>query len=278
MTVRIITDSTADISPEVASELGITVVPVTIKFGEESYREGKDLTPDDFYKKLEDSPVRPEILPPTPDDFAGIYSGLAKKAEAILSIHLSAKTSGTYDSALLGKWMMKGKCHIEVIDSSFTSVGLTLVVMAAARAASAGESLLSVFDETKKAIGQTGMLGLFDTTKYLLQNGRINKWTTSLTETLNRKPLYTFKNGELARAGTVSKQSDGMDRLCGFVESNYTTQDIAIAHSNLPEQADQLKERLSSVCPEENIWITQLGATLGIHSGSGALFVAHRRG
>lgn len=278
MTIKIITDSAADISPEVASDLGITVVPINIKFSEEVYQHGVNLTNEEFYQKLVDSLVLPEIVPPTPDDFVDIYTDSSKEAEAIISIHLSSKAGGIYDSALLGKWMLKGKCHIEVIDSTFTSVGLALVVMAAARLAKEGKSLLSVFDEVKKAIGQVGILGFSDTMKYLVQGGKINKGTASIAKILKRKPLLTYKNGEIVRTGLIGNVSDGIDKLCRFVERNYTTQDIAIAHNDLPEQAIQLKSRLSVICPEERIYVTPLGAALGIHSGLGALFVAHRRG
>jgi DegV family protein with EDD domain len=278
MTVKIITDSAADISPEVASDLGITVVPISIKFGEETYQPGVDITNDEFYQKLENSPVLPEIVPPTPDDFVGIYSNSSKEAEAIISIHLSSKAGGIYDSALLGKWMLKGKCHIEVIDSTFTSVGLALVVMAAARLAREGASLLSVFDEAKKAIDQVSILGFSNTMKHLVQGGKINKGIASIAKILKRKPLLTCKNGEIVRTGLVGNVSDGIDKLCGFVERNYTTQDIAIAHNDLPEQAIRLKSRLGVIFPEEKIYVTPMGAALGIHSGQGALFVAHRRG
>ena len=278
MAVKIVTDSTSDISPEVAKALGIIVVPAYVKFGDEVYKHGVDITNEEFYQKLEKSLVRPEILPPTPDDFINIYTDCSKETEYILSIHFSAKTGGTYDSALLGKWMMKGKCQVEVIDSTFISVGLSLVVMSAASIASTGESLLKVFDEAKQAIGQIGMLGLFDTMKYLVPVGRISKATALVAGILNRKPLITFKNGEIVRTGLVSNDAAGMDRLCEFVERNYTIQDLAIAHSNLPEQADQLKTRLGSTFPEEEIRVAQLGPALGVHGGPGALVIAYRQG
>ncbi len=278
MVVKIVTDSTSDISPEVANALGITVVPVYVRFGEEVYRDGVDITNDVFYQKLASSLVHPSTSEPTPEDFARVYSDCSNEADGIISIHISAKTSGTYTSALQGKNLVKGKCQIEVIDSHFTSVGLALVVMTAARLAGAGEKLLSVFEETRRVIGQIQMLGFFETMRYLVLGGRLSKATASVASILNVRPLLTFKNGELVRAGLVHKRSEGIDKLYEFVESNYPIQDLAIAYSTVSEQASELKARLGSLAPEERTIVTQLGVALGVHCGPGALLLAIRPG
>lgn len=276
MVVHIVTDSTSDISPEVAQALGITVVPVYVRFGDDVYRDGVDISKDVFYEKLLTSFVHPSTSQPTPEDFARVYSDCSNEADGIVSIHVSAKVSGTYNSALQGKKMAKGKCQIEVVDSYVTSVGLALIVMAAARVARAGGSLPEVFEETRRAISQVCMLGLVNTMKYLVLGGRLNKATAVVASILDIKPLLTFKNGEIVRAGLVHTYSQGMDRLYKFVESNPTVQDLAIAYSTAPEQASQLKVWLGSVFPEEKIYIAQLGAGLGVHVGPRALILALR--
>ncbi len=278
MVVKIVTDSTSDISPEIASTLGITIVPVYVRFGDEVYRDGVDISSDGFYHKLVTSFVHPATSQPTPQDFARVYSDCAKEADGIISIHISAKVSGTYNSALQGRKMTKGKCQIEVIDSRFGSVGLALVVMAAARLAGTGDRLSSIFEDTQKAISQVRMIGIVDTMKYLVLGGRVSKVTASVAKILNIKPLLTFKNGEIVRSGLVRTNSTGMDRLYEFVESNPTIQDLAIAYSTEPEQANQLKARLGSIFPEEKIYVTQLSAALGAHGGPGALLLALRQG
>lgn len=276
MVVHIVTDSTSDISPEVAQALGITVVPVYVRFGDDVYRDGVDISKDVFYEKLLTSFVHPSTSQPTPEDFARVYSDCSNEADGIVSIHVSAKVSGTYNSALQGKKMAKGKCQIEVVDSYVTSVGLALIVMAAARVARAGASLPEVFEETRRAISQVCMLGLVNTMKYLVLGGRLSKATAVVASILDIKPLLTFKNGEIVRAGLVHTYSQGMDRLYKFVESNPTIQDLAIAYSTAPEQASQLKVWLGSVFPEEKIYIAQLGAGLGVHIGPRALILALR--
>jgi len=144
MVVKIITDSTSDISPEVANAIGVTVVPVYVRFGDEVYRDGVDISNDEFYQKLATSFVHPATSQPTPEDFAKLYSDCSKEADGIISIHISDKVSGVYNSALQGKKMTKEECQIEDVDSYVTSVGLALIVMAAAKLASSGGSLLEV--------------------------------------------------------------------------------------------------------------------------------------
>ena len=119
MRVKIVTDSTADISPGLAKNLGIEVVPGYVRFGNDTYQDGIDISKSGFYQKLADSPFHPVTSEATPKDFAEIYSRCANEAEEIVSIHISSKISRMYDSARKGKKMVKAKCAIEVIDSLF---------------------------------------------------------------------------------------------------------------------------------------------------------------
>ena len=277
MAVKVVTDSTSSISPDVAEALDITVVPSYIQFGKEVYREGVDISSEEFYHKLLTSSVHPVSSPPTPEDFADVYHRLSQDTEGIISIHISSKISETVKSALKAKKDIKGKIEIEIVDSRFSSIGLALVVMTAARLAQAGDSLRNIFEEVQRAIGQTSMLGIFDTMKYMVLGGRVGKATASIGKMFNIKPLLTFQNGEIIRAGLVRRNISGIDRLYEFVASSPSIQDLAIAHSDVPDQASQLKTRLGSIFPEENIYVTQISAALGVHSGPGALAVALRR-
>ncbi|MFC2072072.1 DegV family protein [Chloroflexota bacterium] len=276
MTVKIVTDSTADISPEVTKDLGITVVPVYVQFGDEVYRDGVDISKDSFYEKLLTSSVPPSTSEPTPQDFSSIYSDYTKEADGIISIHVSSKVSGTYNSALQGKNIVKEKCQIGVFDSKVASAGLALVVMAAARMARATGSFRDVFEETQGAIEQVRMLGTFNTMRYLVLGGRLNNATAVVASILNIKPLLTFKDGEIMRAGLVYTYQQAIDRLYNYVASSVAIQEVAIAYSTVPEKANGLKTRLGSILPEENIYITQLGVGLGVHSGPDALILALR--
>jgi len=276
MTVKIVTDSTSDISRELAHTLSIEIVPAYVKFGDEVYRDGVDISGDGFYRKLATSFVYPVTSPPTPADFFKVYSDCLKDAESIISIHISAKISDTYDSAMKAKKLLKGKGQVEVIDSRFTSVGLALIVMAMARLANAGESISSIVEETQRGINQIRMLGLVDTMKYLVAGGRISRVTAAVANIFQIKPLLTFRDGEVVRKGLARTYLRGMDDLCEFVETSPDVRDLAIAYSNVRTQAEELRKRLSSVFPEEKIYLAQIGAGLGVHMGPGALVIAFR--
>jgi DegV family protein with EDD domain len=168
MTIKIITDSTSDIGQELAQSLGITVVPIYVRFGDRVYRDGVDLTNEEFYRMLETSPVHPATSQPPPEDFTKIFGECAGKADGIISIHISSKISGTYNSALLASSSIYGNCPIEVVDSKFNSGGLALVVMEAARMAKSGFAMNEIMEKIKETIEHVKMLGMFDTVKYLL--------------------------------------------------------------------------------------------------------------
>jgi len=276
MTVKIVTDSTSDLPPQLADELGITVVPVYLRFGEMVYRDGVDISQDEFYQKLVESPVHPSTSQPTPADFTDVYSKLAKETDEIVSIHVTSKLSGTYNSALQGKELVGAGCHIEVVDSLSTSMGLGLISMAAARLAEAGESLEAVMEEIRQAIPSICLLGVFDTLKYLLRGGRIGKAKALLGSVLNVKPLLTMREGELLPAGLARTRNKGIDRLFGLVKNALNIQELAIVHSTTPDEAGSLKERVASIFDRKRIHIARLGPALGVHGGPGTLILALR--
>ncbi len=277
MKVKIITDSTSDISDDLAKSLGIEVVPGYIRFAKETFRDGVDISKSGFYQKMANSPFHPVTSEATPKDFAEIYSRYTNEVEGIVSIHISSKISRMYDSARKGKKSAKAKCTIEVIDSQYTSVGLGLVVIAAARLANAGESIQDIVSETKRAISQISMLGIFDTMKYIAKGGRVTKHVMELSSIFRIKPLLTFRDGEIVVEGLVRTLSGGSNRLFEFISNAAGIQDLSIAYSTDYDSAITLKQRLGSVFPEERIYLEKIGAALGSHSGPGAIFVALRR-
>ncbi len=276
MTVKVVTDSTADLSPQLAQEMGITVVPVYVRFGEMVYRDGVDIGHDEFYQKLVESPVHPATSQPTPADFADVYNRLSKETDEIVSIQVTSKLSGTYNSALQGRELVTGSCRIEVVDSLSTSMGLGLIAMAAARLAEAGESLPAVMEEIRQAVPSIRVLGVFDTLKYLLLGGRIGKVKALLGSVLNVKPLLTMRDGELLPAGHARTRSKGIERLFDFVKNALDIQELAIVHSTTPDEAGSLKERIASIFDRKRIHIARLGPALGAHGGPGALLLALR--
>ena len=277
MAVKVVTDSTSDISPELAQAFNIRVVPIYVRFDREVYRDGVDITGDEFYRRLAAAPVHPTTSQPNPEDFICVYKDYLSDFDGIVSIHISSKISGTYNSASLAKKTLCSPVPIEVIDSRFNSAGLWLVVMAAARMAQAGFPLADVVKETNRAIKQVRMFGMFETMKYLARSGRVNKTVAEASRILNVKPLLTFSDGEIVRAGLVRTVSRGMERIHGFVKNNLPADELTIAHSAIPERAQSLRSRLAKLLPVEKIHVAELGSALGVHGGPWVLVVALRR-
>jgi len=276
MTVKIVTDSSADLPAELVQELGITVVPLYVRFGEEVYRERVDISLDEFYQRLEHGHIHPVTIQPNPQDFATAYQKLSQEADGIVSIHISSKLSGTYNSALQGKEMIEKGCPIEVIDSQVITVGLGMICMTAAQMVKTGESLPSVAEEVKQMTPNIHLLCLLDTLKYLALGGRIGKAKALLGSVLNVKPLITLKEGEVVPAGQVRSRSKGIERLFSFVESASNIDDLAIAYNTTPDEAHALAERLGSIFTKEAVKVVRLGTTLGVHMGPGGLAVGLR--
>ena len=276
MNIKIVTDSTADLPSRLAEELGITVVPAYVQFGNEVYRDRVDISEDEFYQKLLSAPVHPTTEPPTPQDFASVYQKLTKEADGIISIHISSKLSATYNSALRAKELIETECPIEVVDSQLVTMGLGLLVMAANTLASSEKSWPQVVEEVKQIIPSIHLLGLFDTLKYLALGGRIGKARALLGSVLAVKPLLTMKDGELEPASLVRTRANGIDRLFDSVKDAKDIQDLAIVYSTTPDEAQSLAERMDSIFPKERTRLVRLGPALGVHGGPGILFVALR--
>jgi len=277
MKVQVITDSTSDIPQDIADKLGIRVVPIYVRFGDKTYRDGVDIRNDEFYSVLASSPVHPATSQPNPEDFTSVYNEYCNATEGIVSIHISSRISGTFNSATMAKKTLKSRCPIEIIDSKMNSGGLGLVAMATARLAQSGATFSEVVDEARRAVNEVRMFGMFETMKYLARSGRVNKTIAAASRILNVMPLLTFHDGEIVRAGLVRAVSKGMDKIYDFVKNNTPISELVIIHSKVADQADQLKHRLSEFIQEEKISTAELGAGLGVHGGPGVLLVAVRQ-
>ena len=276
MTIKIVTDSTADLPDTLTDELDLTVVPEYLRFGDEVFRDRVDISEDDFYQRLLNGPVHPKTAQPTPQDFASIYNKLSNEADGIISIHLSSKLSGTYGSAVMGKKIMGKGSPIEIVDSQTVSIALGLVVVRAAKMARSGMSLHQIVEELGQTIANVHMLILFDTLKYLAKGGRIGKAKALLGSVLSVKPLLTTRDGELVPSGQVRTRSKGMDQLLNFVKNAREIQDLAILYNTTPDEARALAERTSSLFPKERMILARVGPALGVHSGPGILAIALR--
>jgi len=276
VTVKIVTDSTSDLPPQLIQELDITVVPAYVGFGSKTYRDGIDISQDELYHKMVTENVPATTSQPPPADFANIYKKLLKETDEIASIHVTSKLSGLYNSALQGKEMVSGSSRIDVVDSLSVSMGLGLLTLLAARMAKAEESLSSILEEVRQSIPHTHLWGLFDTLKYLLRGGRIGKAKALLGSVLNIKPMLTMRDGELHPVGFARTRAKGIEHLIDNLKNAVNVQEVAVVHSTTPDDAQTLKERISAIFDKNSIHISRLGPALGVHGGPGTLILALR--
>jgi len=274
MPVKVVTDSVADLPPQVVEELGVTVIPLNVRFGEEVYRDGIDLTSEQFYDRLVHSKILPVTSVPTPATFAEAYDKLAEETDEILAIELSAKLSGTYEVALQSIGLMKRKCRVEVIDSQWAVMAQGFLVVAAARAAKAGASLDEVLDVVRRNISRVDFRAAFDTLEYLKRGGRIGRAQALLVSALKVNPIITMKDGVVEPAGRTRSRSKAIDHLYEFAASYSHIEELAVEDAACPDDADLLVERLSSKFPKERIYRSKTTPVIGTHTGPGLLLLA----
>jgi DegV family protein with EDD domain len=274
MTVKIVTDSVADLPPEVVEELGITVIPLVLRFGAETYRDGVDLTPDQFYQKLKTSRAFPATSVPPPDAYAEAYDRLAEEADGIVVVAVSARLSATHEVASQAVGHMKKKCRVEVIDSETATMAEGFIVMKAARAARDGAKLAEVIAVTHKNINRADFLAAFDTLEYLRRGGRIGRAQALLGSMLKVNPLITLKDGLVEAAGRTRSRARAIDRLYDFAAGYAHIEEMAVADTACPEDAGALVERLGTIFPAGRIYRSRMTPVIGTHTGPGLLLVA----
>ncbi len=274
MTVRIVTDSIADLPSQVVKELGITVIPLLVRFGERLYRDGIDLTASEFYNMLTRSKIFPVTSVPSPATFAEAYDKLAEETDEILAIIVSSRLSGTYEVALQSVALMKRKCRVEVIDSRWATMAQGFIVMAAARAAQAGASLGKVIELIRKTIPRVDFRAAFDTLEYLRRGGRIGRAQAFLGSILRINPIITLKDGLVEPVGRTRSRAKAMEHLYNFATSFSRIEEMAVEDTACPDDAEALVERLSTKFPKERIYRSKMTPAIGTHTGPGLLLVA----
>jgi len=270
MTVSIVTDSLSDITDDLAQELGVTVVPLTVFFGHESFLDRVTITTEEFYRRLVRGDVWPTTTQPTPADFVAVYQRLAKEADEILVITLSSKLSGTYQSAKQAESMFEGKCRIEVIDSEKVAMSLGVIVITAAKAAKEGAGLDELADLVRQSIRRSHLVAYFDTLKYLAKGGRIGRAQGLLGAMLSVKPILTIKDGEMSPLTRLRSRAAGMDYLCNYAAGFAQIDELAVEYATTPEDAAALVERLRPIYPGR-IYTAALSPVVGTYAGPNAL-------
>jgi DegV family protein with EDD domain len=278
--VKIVTDSSSDIPPQVAEELGITVIPLYVRFGDEVYRDGVDISADQFYDKLAHSRIPPQTSTPSPGDFAEIYNRLATETDSIISIHLSPRYSGALNTAMVARDYVKEGCTVKVVDSKSVSMGCGLVAMAAAREARKGASLEQVMQTINRAIWHTHIVGMITDINYLLRGRRLSLLGSDLflgkLGTLFRFKLVgeIYEAGKVRGRGIYFSEAKALEKLEQCITEFQSIDEIAILHAKKPEWAQKIAERITPVFPQKPIHISRLSGVTGGHGGPKAMAVA----
>jgi len=272
MTVSIVTDSTSDLPRELAQRHRIEVVPLTVAFGAEQYRDGIDITPDEFYPRLSSGGVLPTTSQPPPALFQYVYTHLASRGD-VVSVHLSHKLSGTVETARNAARAV-APARISVVDTGSTSMGVGLCALAAARAAERGASRDECAAAAASVARRLHVAVALDTLEYLRRGGRLGRAQSFLGGLLRLKPVLTVNDGEvapLARARSRQKAIDELYALLGRVDS---VEEAVVLHSTTPDDAAALAERVRAALPGVPLHTGRFGPVLGVYGGPGMLGIA----
>lgn len=272
--VKVVTDSCSDITPQLARELAITVVPLYVQFGNETYRDNVDLSTEEFYQKLKTSEIHPTTATASPAHFGQIFSKLAEETKEIVAITLSEKFSAIYDATLQGKAMVKKDCRIEVIDSQAGAGAQMLAVIAAAKMARSGASLEQIVESIRRAIPRVHIRMTFDTLEYLRRGGRVGKAQAFLGGLLKVNPVLGIKDGAAFPIARCRNRAQAMDFLVDFVKGFGRIEAMAIEDATTPEELELLAQRLKDVVPAECTYRSKVSPVVGTHVGPHVLAVS----
>jgi len=274
LTVRIVTDSTADLPPEVARELGIAVIPLSVIFGDEVLKEGVEITPDRFYERLAHSKTLPTTSAPSVGDFLSVYEPLlADKKTEILSIHISSRLSATYSNACQAAERLKGRGRIDVIDSQSVSFGLIFMSKAAALAARLGAKLDEIRALVLGMMPRVRIIVVLDTLEYVRRGGRIGRARAFLGAVLRVKPIISLREGEVHPEERVRTKAMALERIYQAATTAQRVQEVCLGYSTNPQEAELLKERIEAALPAVPVGLIRVGLVLGVHLGPGVFGV-----
>lgn len=281
--VHIVTDSTADLPPGLVEREGldVTTVPLSVHFGSETFRDKVDLTSEEFFRRLATSPVLPTTSQPAVGDFEAVYRRLAADGVPICSIHISSRLSGTYQAAVLAAGGVAGEgATVRVLDSLNASLGLGLLVIAAARLARDGAGLDAVAALVEQMTPHIHLIFVLDTLEYLQRGGRVGRAQALIGSLLSIKPILRLDEGVVAplrRERTRARALETLVSLAGELDRVTT---LGIIHSGAPADAVALADRLAPIVrppvARDQVHISEFGPVVGTHTGPGAVgFVAY---
>jgi DegV family protein with EDD domain len=278
MAIRIVTDSACDLPQEVCDELGIAVVPLTIRFGDQEFVDRKDLSTEEFWRKLETAPVLPETAAPSVGAFEETFRRLADESTAgpephgILCINLSAKLSATMQSAQVAAKALDGECPVEIVDSRSASMGIGNLVLHAARRAREGADMETLVAEVRDRRDRQQIRAALDTLEYLRKGGRIGGAQAMLGSMLSIKPIIRVDDGAVEQAGKVRTRSKALRFILDAVPAG-RVEAVSVLHSNAPD-VDEFVAELRPLIGDAELVTGVIGPVVGVHTGPRLLGIA----
>ncbi len=275
--VAVVTDSTAYIPEDLLKQYQITVAPQELIWGDQTYQDGVDIQPDEFYQRLKTASVMPTTSQVTIPNFQKIFQSLFDQEKEIIAILISAKLSGTIDSAVQAKGMLPG-ASIEIVDSYSTAMAMGFQVLTVARAAQDGAGLAECKRLAEEVRNHTGVVFAVDTLEFLHRGGRIGGGSRFLGTALNIKPLLEVRGGRVEALERVRTRKKSLARLVEIVEERTkgkTPIRVATLHANAEEEARELLEEVNRrLNPTEKIFST-VSPVIGTHAGPGTVGIAY---
>ncbi|WHH60717.1 DegV family protein [Petroclostridium sp. X23] len=269
--IKVVTDSTSDIPKGLAEELDIKVVPLTVHFGDKSYKDWYDITSAEFFYKLENSDIMPTTSQVTPIAFEEAFNEALQDYDSIICITLSSKASGTYQSAVIAQNSLED-ADIEVIDSMAFSFGYGMIVIEAAKMAKADRDKQEIVDYIHNSLKRLETYFIVDTLEYLKKGGRINLATAVIGNILSIKPVLGVRDGLVVPIDKVRGSKKVIPKMIELIRANgYDASDkmICLAHGAIPEKIEEVKEAIAREIHPKGFMITEVGSVIGAHAGPG---------
>ncbi|HXA27236.1 MAG TPA: DegV family protein [Candidatus Angelobacter sp.] len=272
--LHLVTDSTSDLLAEGARRRNLTVVPLTVRFGDEQLRDGVDIDSATFYRRLVGSPALPTTSQPSPEQFAEVYRALLQApGDEVVSVHLPAHLSGTVQSATLAAREVDPE-RVHVVDSWTISGGLQLLLDLAVRERDQGLDAATVVKNLEGRRDRVTCYVLLDTITYLQKGGRIGRAQAFIGGVLNVKPIVSVERGEVGPAARVRSKQQGVAKMVELVRGNGPLEAISMMHGDAAAAAGEVRDRLTQLLPELEIPLGQLGPVVGTYAGPGSVGVA----
>ena len=278
MAIRIVTDSVSDFPPALAQANDITVIPCYVIIGSETYKDGVEISADRFYSRLPDLPRLPSTSQPTIADFQETYQRLLDQGHQIVSIHVSAKLSGTLNSAAQAKAALGDTSDIEIIDSQSASAPMALAVLDAARIARESPDFQEVVRQVRQSLTRHHGFVLVDTLEYLQKGGRIGKAQAFVGGMLKVKPILSIRDGEVHPVERPRSLERAKNRLVELAQTLAPLRQVNISYSTDRVQALGIRAQLAELVPPEYLVESRYGPVLGTYVGPNALGVAVTQG